>query len=326
MQAKPRILIVGRANMNLILFMDDIPSAGKYSVEKNYEYIPGGSGINTALMLSRLGIDTILSAKIAKDTHGQILVNFCRENDIDTRFIAADTKQRTGLETVFVTERDTNRSVIYPGANEKLNASNVEYALTSLPDALLLNLSSPAPALSNAAIIAYSKKIPVFVNATKCGKISFPLEELIETELFITDEEGVFNFTEYKELKTNTYIPICLALTKKTKAKHIVILQKNDAVLLYTSPYHYIFSPPCEAEIIDPSTASDAFAAALIWEYYLRRDISKACTFASIIQTMTVAGKGGASSIPQISDIPEFISRKNINYQFLPDINSASRL
>ena len=319
-----RIFVIGRACLNVIMSVRGIPAPGKAVAEQYYACVPGGCGLNAALMFKRLGLDAVLNTRVADDINGNVVMRFCRDNGIDRRFITVEPKQKTGLESMIVTAAGESRCIIYPGANARLSADNTEEAvITTLPDVLFLNLSSPPAAIETASRVAAEKRIPVIVNAMRYETGDFPLEKLKGVEIFITDEESVAAFTGYPDMKPNSYIAICTALSNRTKAKYVVIMQKNDAVLLYNSPYHYLYTPLSGQERTDPFTAVDTFAAALTREYILHGDMERACKFGSIIYAMTLDGAGGSASVPHYDDISAFISKNNIRFDFTPSAGAA---
>jgi ribokinase len=54
-EKKPRILVVGSINMDLVLEMDRLPEGGETLLGRCYSYIPGGKGANQAVAAARLG-------------------------------------------------------------------------------------------------------------------------------------------------------------------------------------------------------------------------------------------------------------------------------
>lgn len=315
MASKHRILVIGSANQDLILPMDKIPAGGETITEQSYAYVPGGSGANSALMFARLGSDCIFCSRIAKDANGRFLTDFYRKNAIDTRFVSIDDYSRTGLEVVIITDADSNRNIIYPGANLRLNSSDTEYAMTCLPDALFMHVGVPSGPLVIASRIAYEKHIPVFVDAGHSDP-EFPLEAVENVKIFITDQEGIYDYTGCKEVNPNTYIQVCMALANRVTSDYYVVKLKNGVALAYDNTFYKLHVPPCEVEIVDPATAADTFASALVYEFLQSGNIHHACKFANIIESITLSGAGASSSVPTSEKIVKFISEKHIDFAY----------
>ena len=57
---KKRILVVSSANMDLVLNMKRVPSAGETVIDSGkYGYVPGGKGANAAVAVSRLAPNAV---------------------------------------------------------------------------------------------------------------------------------------------------------------------------------------------------------------------------------------------------------------------------
>lgn len=315
MASKHRILVIGSANQDLILPMDKIPAGGETITERNYVYVPGGSGANAALMFARLGSDCVFCSRIAKDANGRFLTDFYRKNAIDTRFVSVDEYSRTGLEVVIITERDSNRNIIYPGANQKLNPNDTEYAMTCLPDALFMHVGLPSAPLITASRIAEEKRIPVFLDAGHFDP-EFPLESMENVRIFITNQEGVYDYTGCKDINPSSYIQICMALANRITSDYYVIKLKNGVALAYDNTFYKLHVPPCDVEIIDLATAADTFAASLVYEFLQCGNIHHACKFANIVESITLSGAGASASVPTVEKIISFISQQNIDFPY----------
>jgi len=311
---KPRILVVGNASLDLILEMNQIPPGGETSKEHTYLYVPGGTGGNAALMLSRLGCYTLLCSRISSDTNGNALMTHYKKSHIDTRFISIDRRPRTGLEVIMLTETESNRSIIYPGANERISPGDVESAVLSLPDAVFISLSVPPDAADAAVKIANKKGIPVFVNAGRADP-NFPLERLGKLKSFITDSAGITAFTGITKFSLASLPQIAMAIANKVEAETYAIKLPNGSTLIYDNIYYNVITPPCDAEIIDPSTAADTFAAAFTYELHTGGNMRRAAEFAGIVETMTITGAGASLSIPTYENIRNFISEKGVNFK-----------
>jgi ribokinase len=315
MAAKNRILVIGSANQDLILPMQYIPAGGETITEQTYVYIPGGSGTNAALMFARLGCDCVFCSRIAKDANGRYLTDFYRKNGIDTRFVSIDEKSRTGLEIIIITDTDSNRNIIYPGANSRLSKSDTEFAMTCMPDALFFHTGLPPAPLIHAVKIAKEKGIPVFVDAGHACP-DFPLESLENVCIFITNQDGIYDFTGCREFNQNTYIQVCMALANRVTADFYVIKLKNGIALSYDNTFYKLHVPPCEVEIADPATAVDTFAASLVYDFIRNNRIDRACKFANIVESITLSGAGASASVPGTEKIKRFIEENNIDFNF----------
>ena len=68
---KPKIVVIGSANMDLIVRTAHFPRAGETVLGGNYIQSRGGKGANQAVAAARLGADVTFVARLGKDQIGQ---------------------------------------------------------------------------------------------------------------------------------------------------------------------------------------------------------------------------------------------------------------
>ena len=307
-----RILVVSSSNMDLDARLQTVPKGGQTVVGDEYEYVPGGKGANSALTVARLGGDVIFCARLGQDSAGDRLVSVYKDNGIDTRFIARDPSTPTGLALILIDASGQNRIVVYPGANMKLGRGDVEYAFSSIPDALMMQLEIPADTVLFAADYGRKKNIPVVIDAGPAIK-DFPLEELGPVEIFSPNETECEAYTGIRPAGTETCLQAVCALEKRVKAKYYVLKLGDRGCYVYDGKYQRSFMP-YETDAVDTTAAGDAFTAAMTMEYIRSGDISRACTFANIVGSMVVSKAGASTSIPTIDEVRKFISDRDIRF------------
>jgi len=86
MQAKPKILVIGSANMDMVIQSDHFPVPGETIIGGDFSLIPGGKGANQAVAAARLGGDVCFITRLGEDIFGsQNLLNFQKEG-INTNY------------------------------------------------------------------------------------------------------------------------------------------------------------------------------------------------------------------------------------------------
>lgn len=312
--AKPRILTVSSANIDFMARMPTIPSAGQtLKCEDGYEYIPGGKGANSALAVQRLGGDSVFCAKLGSDTHGARLANIYSEAGINTRFVTADKRERTGLALVMVEANGNNRIVAYPGANRRLAPTDVEYALTCYPDAMILQFEIPTETVLSAASYAREAGVPIIVDAGPAVK-NFPLEELGPVEIFSPNETEAYAYTGIHPTTPEKCLKTCMALSQRIKAKYYVLKLGERGVYLYDGTFFRVIAP-YNVDAVDTTAAGDVFTAALTLEYIRSGDIRRACEYANIAGAITVTREGAFTSVPTVEEMQNFVIDNGIGFQ-----------
>ena len=307
MQGK-KVLIVGSANMDLSMNMYKVPEAGETLIDDGgVAYIPGGKGANAAVALSRLGANTVFSARVGADLHGQKLYHFYKEQGIDVSCMKADHDNPTGLAVVMRESNGQNRIVVYPGANARLSADNVAEAFGCAPDALYIGFEIPFQIALSAAKIAAARGIPIFVDAAPASK-EHPLESLPPVEIFSPNETETFEYTGIMPKGADSALRAALALYRRVKCKYIIIKQGDRGSFVYDGKHYFIVPAMRAGNTVDTTAAGDAFTAALTVRYLEGAPLKDAVRFATAAGAITVTKKGASSSIPTRAEVEAFLS------------------
>jgi ribokinase len=308
---KPRILVVGSANMDIVFSMPRIPNKGESIVAENYTYVPGGKGANAVTAVARLGADAVFCARLGNDDIGVKLAEAYRRENIVTRFISTDKNAQTGLAAILLENDGSNRIIVYPNANLNLEPGDVENAFLSYPDAVLTQFETNPESVIAASRFAEKQNIPVFIDAGPVRK-DFPYELLRNVEIISPNEVETAQITGINPTNAEMCLQACMRLQNMTKAKYIVLKLSDRGCCSYDGKdFEYMTSHFVEA--VDTTAAGDAFTAALTVEYMRTKNIVAACKYANLAGAVTVTKFGAMSSLPTRKDIENFISAKKIS-------------
>jgi ribokinase len=125
---KPRILVVGSINMDLVLEMERLPAAGESVLGSRYGYVPGGKGANQAVAAARLGAEVTFVGRVGRDAHGDTLREHLAREAIHAELLAPDEQAQTGFAAIPVEPGGQNRIIVYAGANLTIRAEYVRRA------------------------------------------------------------------------------------------------------------------------------------------------------------------------------------------------------
>jgi len=120
-EKKPRILVVGSINMDLVLEMDRLPENGEALLGRRYSYIPGGKGANQAVAATRLGAEVTFVGRVGRDAHGSALREHLSREAVDSELLAVDTTAAgdaftAGLAAQYLRTGELPRAVRYANA------------------------------------------------------------------------------------------------------------------------------------------------------------------------------------------------------------------
>ena len=293
-----RVLVVSSANMDIKLPIREMPAAGETLLcDGSVSYSPGGKGANSAVTFASLGAETVLCARIGRDSHGESLYDFYKEKGIDVRHIAIDREQPTGCAVVFVDNMGQNRILAYPGANSYLSERDVDEGFLSCPDALYLQMEIGQNAFFAAANYAHRHEIPIFVDAGP-ARADFPFDRMPPVTVFSPNETETEIYTGMKLTGTDSLLAASMELLRRVRAEYIVI-KLGERGAFVCNGRHFKFVPGFSVRVVDTTAAGDAFTAALTLRYLENGgDINDAVRYGCAAGAITVSRSGAAYAVP----------------------------
>lgn len=302
---KPKILVIGSLNMDLILQTTVMPIAGENLIGSHYQYAHGGKGGNQAIAAAKLGADVTFVGKVGQDAFGDELVASLSEHGISTKFITRDAKSNTGLATIILEEKGQNRILVYPEANMTLTTAEIDKAFEGQDyDAMMIQFEIPEAVVIHACEKAREKGIPFIVDAGPAQ--DFPLEKILGAEIFSPNETETFALCQIEVTDLKSAEIAAKMLFKRCEAKYIVIKAGGFGAYIYDSETS-THIPALRVAAIDPTAAGDAFTAGMTVEYLQDNNIEKAVMYANGVGAVTVTKLGAQPSIPTRQEVEEFL-------------------
>lgn len=308
--AEQRILVVGGLCTELHILTGEFPDGMRSAVAEKHCWLPEGSGLNTALALSRLGADCLLCAKAGDDAAAKELRDYLSGEKTDVRFVTSARGSDTAVMVTVTDRGGENRSVFCPGAGALLDESDIEEAFISYPDALLIQSGIPARTALTAAAKARSQAIPVFLMSSDNGAF-FPTVSGMECEIFSIDGGEVEACTGIDPSDQEKCMKACIVLSQKVRAKYIILRLGDRGYFLFDGKYYSFISASCEKKHRGINTAG-IFSASLVYEYMLSGgDIKRSCGYAAVATAVYVSRGGGLRSYPSRDEIRRYMERNS---------------
>lgn len=132
MTAAGRIIVVGSANVDLVVGVRAIPAPGETVLGGGLVRHPGGKGANQAAAAALQGAVVELHAALGDDEQGRYLTQEISAAGVDVSRLQIITEQPTGTALITVSDDGENAIVVSPGANASLRAANLAADIVSV--------------------------------------------------------------------------------------------------------------------------------------------------------------------------------------------------
>ncbi|WP_328519707.1 ribokinase [Kribbella sp. NBC_00359] len=284
---EPEVVVVGSANVDLVLPVQRIPRPGETVLAGVMTRGPGGKGANQAVASARAGARTAMVAALGDDDGGALLRDALSSSGVDLSLVSA-TDAPTGTAIITVDDSGENSIVVAPGANGELTLSAAATAVVGAAKIVLAQLEIPFPTVQ-AAAAASSYFI---LNAAPAAEL--PDELLAAVDLLVVNE------TEAEAIAGADRS----ALLKKVPAA-VVTLGAAGAVIL-TRGDDEIEVPGVPVGVVDTTAAGDTFCGVLAATLasvsatgaITTSDLTNAVRRANVAASLSVQAAGAISSVP----------------------------
>src|ERR1051325_10870963 len=128
MSKRPRIAVVGSANIDLTTFTDKFPKPGETIFGQSFNLGFGGKGANQAVAARLCGADVFMVARVGSDLFGPATIENFRKQGIDATYVKQVQGVSSGVAPIFVEPSGQNRIFVVKGANDALKPADVDAA------------------------------------------------------------------------------------------------------------------------------------------------------------------------------------------------------
>lgn len=257
MSKRPRIAVVGSANIDLTTFSDRFPKAGETIFGQKFNLGFGGKGANQAVASRLCGADVFMVARVGDDLFGPATIQNFQKLGIDATHVRQIEGVSSGVAPIFVEPSGQNRIFVVKGANDLLKPADVDAAadLLRTVDCMVLQFEIPLETVYYSVSFARKNNIRCIVNPAPAQPID--MSALGGLDYFVPNES---------EAETITGVPVRTVEGAKKCAEKllsgglkriIVTLGANGSLLASDEGMEHI--PAFRVNSIDSTGAGDAF-------------------------------------------------------------------
>ena len=257
MAKRPRIAVVGSANVDLTTFSDHFPKPGETIFGDKFDLGFGGKGANQAVAARLCGSEVFMVAHVGDDLFGPATIKNFGKLGIDATHVRQVSGVSSGVAPIFVESSGQNRIIVVKGANDTLKPADVDAAASVLKsaDCIVLQFEIPLETVYYTIHFARKNGIRCILNPAPAQRID--LKAVADLDYFVPNES---------EAETITGLPVrtvddakrCAAKLLNGGIRRVLItLGANGSLLAGNEGMEHVAAYPMKS--VDSTGAGDAF-------------------------------------------------------------------
>jgi len=257
MPRRPRIAVVGSANIDLTTFTDQFPKPGETIFGQKFNLGFGGKGANQAAAARLCGADVFMVARVGSDLFGPATIENFKKLGIDTTHVKQVEGLSSGVAPIFVEPNGQNRILVVKGANDALTPAGVDAAAETLKstDCIVLQFEIPLETVYYTFAFARKHGIQCILNPAPGQPVN--MSALADLDYFIPNESEAETITGIAVRSVEDAKKCAEKLAGEGIRRVIITLGANGSFLAGEGVSEHL--PPFAVESIDSSGAGDAF-------------------------------------------------------------------
>jgi ribokinase len=257
MARRPRIAVVGSANIDLTTFTDRFPKSGETIFGQKFDLGFGGKGANQAVAARLCGADVFMVARVGSDLFGPATIENFRKLGIDTTHVKQVEGLSSGVAPIFVEPNGQNRILVVKGANDALKAADVDSAAETLKAADCIVLQFEIPLETDYYTIAFARKHGIRCILNPAPGQPIDMRSLADLDYLVPNESEAETISGVAVENVEDAKKCAEKLVAGGIRRVIITLGANGSLLAGRGLSEHV--PPFAVKSIDSSGAGDAF-------------------------------------------------------------------
>lgn len=300
------VVVMGAINMDMYVNVKDFPKYGENIQAKSLEQKIGGKGSNQAVAVAKQGVKQVLIGSVGNDDFGQQITEKLEQQGVKTDSVIKKDNVQTGIAVAVVDETGENTFMVILGANEALEAKEVERTFEPLNGKVfLLNLETSQESVLAALKIAKKKDMYIVLDPAPEG--SYFKEALPYADLVTPNRQEAERITGLTVRSQDDARRAAKWIANKGVSNVIVKLGTEGNVLYESEKDKFTFIESTKVKAINTVGAGDTFAGVIAAQLSQKPgDLEAATRLASKAAAIKVSRPGGQESIPTAEEVNKF--------------------
>jgi ribokinase len=295
--AGPEIVVVGSANVDLVVPVDVLPAPGQTVLGDDHLRAAGGKGANQAVAAARLGRRVSMVGRVGDDDEGRRLLSSLSAAGVDISHVRTTSAVPTGIALITVDRAGENTIAVSPGANARVSTSDVERAGEALRSAAvtLLQLEVALGTVTAAALAAGGT---VLLNPAPAAPL--PPELLASVDVLVPNRSELGLLAQVAEPRD---LEGAVAAVRRLPAELAVVVTLGSEGALVVAGDRVEHVPAIPVDAVDATGAGDAFCGGLADGLARGVELVDAVRWAVRVAALATTRWGAQPSMPTREDV-----------------------
>jgi len=292
---EPIIAVVGSLNIDLVAYTSRVPDPGETIIGDRFQMGFGGKGANQAVMAARLGGRVSMVGALGDDLYAEMTVDNLASQGVDAAHVAR-VEGSSGVAPIWVEPDGTNRIIVVPGANGRVDPDAAAAALRSIEQLAVVigQLEVPQRVTAEAFRVARDLGAITILNPAPAAELSDVL--LMASDWIIPNEHelAILVGTDDVDLEDDSQLA---AFAGGIRPRLAITLGSRGAAVVRRDG-HVERLPAVPVKAVDTTGAGDAFIGAFSYGLAAGLDEVAAIRLGIACASDSVTRDGTQSSYP----------------------------
>ncbi len=250
-----------------------LPASGTAKTVERIELRCGGCGLNTAILLKKLGVSVGMVGKVGRDVFGEFLLNQVRSLGLDAMGVKQDPAVRTSSVIVLISPSGERSFLYAPGGNESLTFDDIDFNRIRRAKILHIGGIMKLSSLDAARVLKQARRLGLITSLDTDWDSSGKWLEWIEPSLPFLDL--FLPSLEEARLISRKNHPAKIAEFFLKYGVKVFVLKMGKKGCYIRTPDSELTVPAFNVSVVDTTGAGDAFVAGFLAGYLKGWDLEK---------------------------------------------------
>jgi ribokinase len=304
-------VVFGSINLDLVVKTPRLPLPGETLTGHGFTTAPGGKGANQAVAIARLEVSSYMVGRVGGDNFGRELLASLQGAGVQTEYVLVDKNISSGVAAIAVDDAGENQIIVIPGANGRVDKTDVERLQDLLSEAkvLLLQLEIPLKSVIIAAQVAKATGVQVILDPAPAQNLPDELYPLVD--IITPNETEAGQLVGFPVNGQEAATEAARVLLQKGVGCAIVKLGAKGVVCATSA--ETFFTPAFPVAAVDTVAAGDAFNGGLTAALLEGLPLRQAIVWGAAAGALAATKPGAQAAMCDRATLETFLATKTRN-------------